>query len=90
MSAEDQQTPTDNLDALQDVNLNFSFRLGSTRKTLDELTELGEQSLVELDRLVGDPIEVLVNGKLFARGEVVTISESFGVRLTEILRPLEG
>ncbi len=90
MSAEDQQAPTDNLDALRDVNLKFSFRLGSTIKTLDELTELGEQSLVELDRLVGDPIDVLVNGELFARGEVVTVNENFGVRLTEIRRPLEG
>ena len=46
---------------------------------------MGEQSLVELDKQVGDPVDILVNGKLFARGEVVTVSENFGVRITEIM-----
>ena len=45
----------------------------------------GEQSLVELDKQVGDPIDILVNGKVFARGEVVTVSENFGVRITELV-----
>lgn len=81
-------TDADNLDVLQEVDLNFSFLLGGTTITLDQLTELGEQSLVELDRTVGEPIDVLVNGRLFARGEVVTLDENFGVRLIEIVRPL--
>ncbi|MBT4499842.1 MAG: flagellar motor switch protein FliN [Gemmatimonadetes bacterium] len=89
MSTDAQQTPAaDNLDVLQEVDLNFSFLLGGTTMTMDQLTELGEQSLVELDRNVGEPIDVLVNGRLFARGEVVTVEESFGVRLIEIVRPL--
>jgi flagellar motor switch protein FliN/FliY len=47
--------------------------------------QLGEQSLVELDKQVGEPVDILVNGKIFARGEVVTVSENFGVRITELL-----
>jgi len=92
MSTDAQQAPTadnaDNLDVLQEVDLNFSFLLGGTSITLDQLTELGEQSVVDLDRSVDEPIDVLVNGRLFARGEVVTVGEYFGVRLTEIVRPL--
>ena len=74
-----------NLARLRDVDVTVTMRLGSTVKTLDEVTELGEQSLIELDKQVGEPVDVLVNGKLFARGEVVTVSENFGVRLTEII-----
>jgi flagellar motor switch protein FliN/FliY len=82
------KAPGDNMDVLQDVDITFSFILGYAQKTLDELTEMGEQTLVELDRLSGDPVDVLANGKLFAKGEVVTINENFAVRLLEIVRPL--
>jgi flagellar motor switch protein FliN/FliY len=78
----------DNLDLLQDVDLHFTFVLGRSSMTLDQLTELGEQSQIPLDRAAGQPIDVMVNGRLFARGEVVTVSENFGVRLTEIIRPM--
>ena len=87
--AVDPEQAGDNLAALQDVDLTFSFLLGRTRMTLDQLTEVGEQAVVELDSTVGEPIDVLVNGKLFARGEVVTIDEHFGVQLTDIIRPLQ-
>ena len=70
---------------LRDVDVTVTMRLGSTVCTLDEVTDMGEQSLIELDKQVGEPVDVLVNGKLFARGEVVTVSENFGVRLTEII-----
>ena len=74
-----------NIARLMDVNLSVSIELGRTRETLEDVMHLGEQSLVELDKQVGDPVDILVNGKLFARGEVVTVSENFGVRITEIM-----
>jgi flagellar motor switch protein FliN len=74
-----------NIARLMDVRLTVTIELGRTRKTIEDVMDMGEQSLVELDRSVGDPVDVLVNGKLFARGEVVTVSEYFGVRITELL-----
>jgi flagellar motor switch protein FliN/FliY len=74
-----------NIARLMDVNLNVTIELGRTKQTLENVLHLGEQSLVELDKQVGDPVDILVNGKLFARGEVVTVSENFGVRITEIM-----
>lgn len=88
MGSDAPQAPADNLGLLQDVDLHFTFVLGRTSMTLDQLTELGEQSSVPLDGGVGQPAEVLVNGRLFARGEVITVGEYFGVRLTEIVRPV--
>ena len=77
-----------NLARLMDVRLIVTIELGRTRKTIQEVIELGEQSVVELDRNVGEPVNIMVNGKLFARGEVVTVSESFGVRITELIVPV--
>lgn len=77
-----------NVARLMDVNLMVSIELGRTRKTLEDVTDMGEQSLVELDKQVGDPVDILVNGRLFARGEVVTVSENFGVRVTELVTPI--
>lgn len=77
--------PTDNLALLEDMEVTIVLELGRHRLTLDEALDLGEHSLLELDKTVGQPIDVLVNGKLFARGEVVTVEEHFGVRLTEIV-----
>ncbi len=74
-----------NVARLMDVNLSVTVELGSTKQTLEQVHNLGEQSLVELDKQVGDPIDILVNGKIFARGEVVTVSENFGVRITELV-----
>ena len=70
---------------LEDLPVTMSLELGRRRMILDEVADLGEQSLVELDRKVGDPVDVYLNGRLFARGEVVTVSENFGVRITEIV-----
>ena len=70
---------------LMDVNLSVTVELGRTKETLEHVLNLGEQSLVELDKQVGEPIDILVNGKVFARGEVVTVSENFGVRITELV-----
>jgi flagellar motor switch protein FliN len=74
-----------NIRRLMDVSMVVSIELGRAKSTLETVMDLGEQSLVELDKTVGDPVDVLVNGRLFARGEVVTISENFGVRITELL-----
>jgi len=70
---------------LMDVSLTVTIELGRTYKPLEDVLTLGEQSLVELDKQVGDPVDILVNNKLFARGEVVTVSENFGVRITELV-----
>ncbi|MEE3234223.1 MAG: flagellar motor switch protein FliN [Candidatus Latescibacterota bacterium] len=74
-----------NVARLMDVDLNVTIELGRSRQTMQSVLGLGEQSVVELDKQVGESVDVLVNGKLFARGEVVTVSENFGVRITEIL-----
>lgn len=84
------QDEADNLDVLQDVPLTFSIVLGRTRMRLDQLAELGEQAQIDLDRRIGETVDILANGKPFARGEVVTVDENFGVRIVDILRPLDG
>ena len=69
----------------RDVEVTVALELGRASCTLDELLQFGENSLFELDRTVGEPVDVLLNGRVCARGTVVTVGESFGVRLTEIL-----
>ena len=70
---------------LDDTPLTLTAELGRTRVPLDRALQVGCQSLVELDKVVGDPVDILINGRLYARGEVVTVSENFGVRITEIV-----
>ena len=80
----------DNFDLLDDVPLTMSVELGRASQQLGAVREYGEQTLIELEKVVGEPVDILLNGKLFARGEVVTVSENFGVRVTEIVsRPKE-
>ena len=74
-----------NLERILDINVPVSVRLGETEMTIDEVLALAAGSVVELDRLASDPIDVLVRDKLIARGEVVLVDESFGVRITSIL-----
>ena len=57
--------------------------------TLDAALDIGEQSLIELDKQVGDAVDIMINGQLFARGEVVTVDENFGVRITEIVQEID-
>jgi flagellar motor switch protein FliN/FliY len=73
------------LEALKDVDVEVSVELGRTKITLDQALDMGDNSLQELNRRVGEPVDIRLNGKLFARGEVVTVSENFGVRITEII-----
>lgn len=78
-----------NLDSLLDIPLEVSVELGRTRLLINELLQLGQGSVVELNKLVGEALDVYVNGKLVARGEAVVIHEKFGVRLTDVIRPVE-
>ena len=80
----------DALSSLDEVEVEVSVELGRHTLTLDQALHLGEHSQIELDKMVGEPVEVKLNGRLFARGEVVTVNENFGVRLTEILVPQGG
>lgn len=77
------------LQLLFDIPLNITVELGRTRLTLKEVMELGVGSLIELDKLTGEPVDIYVNNKLIAKGEVVVIDENFGVRITEIISPRE-
>lgn len=80
---------TSNLDILLDVPLEVTVELGKTRIPIRQILEYCQGSLITLDKLAGEPIDLLVNGKYFARGEVVVIDENFGVRITSILTPAE-
>ncbi len=77
------------LDFILDIPLDVSVELGRTRLLINELLQLGQGSVVELNKLAGEPLEIFVNGKLVARGEAVVINEKFGVRLTDIISPME-
>ena len=81
--------PKRELDFILDIPLDVSAELGRTRLLINELLQLGQGSVVELNKLAGEPLEVYVNGKLVARGEAVVINEKFGVRLTDIISPME-
>ncbi len=65
------------------------MELGRTSLVIKDLLQLGQGSVLELDKLAGEPLEILVNGKLVAKGEVVVVNEKFGIRLTDIISPIE-
>ena len=75
------------IDFLLDVPLSLSVELGRARMIVNDLLQLGQGSVVELTKLVGEPLEVMVNEKLIARGEVVVLNDKFAVRLTDIISP---
>ncbi|MET0064924.1 MAG: flagellar motor switch protein FliN [Candidatus Thiodiazotropha sp.] len=78
-----------NMDAILDVPVTISMEIGRTRINIRNLLQLNQGSVVELDRLAGEPMDVLVNGTLIAQGEVVVVNEKFGLRLTDIISPSE-
>ena len=78
-----------NLDLILDIPLRVTVELGRTKMVVSELLNLGQGSVIELNKLAGEPMEVLVNDKLVARGEAVVVNEKFGVRLTDIISPAE-
>jgi len=77
------------MDFLLDVPLEIKVELGRTRTFIKDLLQLGQGSVIELDKAAGEPMDILVNGKLVARGEIVVVNEKFGIRLTDIISPTE-
>ena len=78
-----------NIGLLMDVYMEMTVELGRTRKLIKEILGMGEGTIIELDKLAGEPVDILVNHKLIAKGEVVVIDENFGVRVTEIVSQME-
>lgn len=76
-----------NLNIIMDVPLQVTVELGRTQKLIRHILEFGQGTIIELDKLAGEPVDILVNGKFIAKGEVVVIDESFGVRITDIVHP---
>ncbi|MCS7208146.1 MAG: flagellar motor switch protein FliN [Fimbriimonadales bacterium] len=87
--AEVEEQPERNIDLLLDIPLEVSVELGRVTMLVRELLEVGTGSIVELQKAAGEPVEVLVNGRLIARGEVVVVEDNFAVRITEIVSPVE-
>lgn len=87
---EDQElsTPPD-LDVILDIPVTISMEVGNTQIAIRNLLQLNQGSVIELDRLAGEPLDVLVNGTLIAHGEVVMVNEKFGIRLTDVVSPSE-
>lgn len=77
------------IDAILDVPVTISMEIGRTRISIRNLLQLNQGSVVELDRLAGEPMDVLVNGTLIAQGEVVVVNEKFGIRLTDVISPVD-
>ena len=77
------------LDFILDIPLEVSVELGRTKMLINDLLQVGQGSVIELNKLAGEPLEILVNRKLVARGEVVVVNEKFGVRLTKVMIPMK-
>jgi flagellar motor switch protein FliN/FliY len=72
-----------------DIPLELSVEFGKVKIVINDLIQLGQGSIIELDKSVGDPLEIYINGKLIARGEVVVVDDKFGIRVTDIISPME-
>ena len=81
------QASVENLRVLENIEVQLSVEVGRTEIKIRDLLRLNEGSVVELDRLAGDPLDILVNGTMIAKGEIVMVGERFGVRFTEIVDP---
>jgi flagellar motor switch protein FliN/FliY len=77
------------LDVILDIPVTLSMEIGRSRISIENLLQLAKGSVVELDRMAGEPLDVLVNGTLVARGEVVVVNDKFGVRLSDVISPVE-
>lgn len=84
-----QTKPAGNLDMIMDIPVVLSVELGRTKMLINEILQLGQGSIIELQKMAGEPMEILINEKLMARGEVVVVNEKFGIRLTDIVSPLD-
>ena len=81
--------PVQSLDFILDIPLKLTVELGRSKMEIREVIQLAQGSVIELSKFVGEPLEILVNDKLIARGEVVVVNEKFGVRITDIISPVE-
>ena len=93
-SLSDKSTPfssenSPNMDVILDIPVTLAMEVGSTNISIRNLLQLNQGSVIELDRLAGEPLDVLVNGTLIAHGEVVVVNEKFGIRLTDVISPTE-
>ncbi len=88
---DDDEKPNTNpeLDVILDIPVSISMEVGRTSITIRNLLQLNQGSVIELDRLAGEPLDVLVNGTLIAHGEVVVVNEKFGIRMTDVISPAE-
>ncbi|WP_373568280.1 flagellar motor switch protein FliN [Marinimicrobium sp. ABcell2] len=88
---DDDERPNTNpeLDVILDIPVSISMEVGRTSITIRNLLQLNQGSVIELDRLAGEPLDVLVNGTLIAHGEVVVVNEKFGIRMTDVISPAE-
>jgi len=92
MEAKTEKSTSDShrrLDMLLDVPLEVNVELGRTRMTIQDLLTLGPGSVIELDKVAGEALDILVNGRLVARGEAVVVNDKFGIRITDIVSPQE-
>ena len=78
-----------NLNMIMDIPLKLTAELGRTKIVVSDLLNLGQGSVIELNKLAGEPMEILINDKLIAKGEAVVVNDKFGVRLTDIISPKE-
>ena len=85
----DAAAKSNNLSFILDIPLEVTVQLGRTNMLVNDLLKLGQGSVIELDKMAGETLEILANQKLVARGEVVVINEKFGIRVTEIISPME-
>ena len=83
------KTGSPDLDVILDIPVRISMEVGSTAITIRNLLQLNQGSVIELDRLAGEPLDVLVNGTLIAHGEVVVVNDKFGIRMTDVISPSE-
>lgn len=88
-AAKTEQEDNPELELILDIPVTISMEVGSTDITIRNLLQLNQGSVVELDRLAGEPLDVLVNGTLIAHGEVVVVNEKFGIRMTDVISPAE-
>ena len=88
-NTETTQTEPNNLNMLLDIPLQVTVELGRTKRMVKDILEISQGSIIELDKLAGEPVDILINNKLIAVGEVVVIDENFGVRVTDVLSTAE-
>ncbi len=89
LAPSDEMSDRSSIDRLMDVDLDLSVELGRKEMQIKEILNLGPGKIIELDKLAGEPVDLLVNGKLLAKGEVVVVDENFGVRITELVDPVD-